>query len=44
MEHEFPIGTYRPSSSDVPLLPRIFRSDDLKSRVSFTFQPDFPET
>jgi len=30
--------------SDVPLLPEIFRWNDLKSRVPLTFQPDFPET
>ena len=28
----------------VPLLPEIFRWDDPKSRVPFTFQPGFPET
>ena len=29
--------------SDVPLLPEIFSWVDRKSRVLFTFQPDFPE-
>ena len=30
--------------SDVPLLPEIFRRNDLKSRVPLNFQRDFPET
>ena len=33
----------RSSFSDVPFLPEIFRWDNPKSRVPFTFQPDFPE-
>lgn len=30
--------------SDVSSLPEIFRWNDPKSRVPFTFQPEFPET
>ena len=30
--------------SDVPLLPEIFRWNDTKNRVPFTFQQNFPET
>ena len=30
--------------SDVPLLPEIFRWNDTKSRVPFTFKQNFPET
>ena len=41
MEREFSIWT---TFSDVPLLPEIFRWNNQKSHVSFTFQPDFPET
>ena len=33
----------RTTFSDVPLLPEIFRWEDPKSRVPFTFEPDFPE-
>ena len=47
-EHESPfgissIGKNTTTTSDVPLLSEIFRWEDLKSRVPFTFQPDFPE-
>ena len=34
----------RTTFSDVPLLPEIFRWNDPKSRVTYIFQPDFPET
>ena len=34
----------RTTFSGVPLLREIFRWNDPKSRVPFTFQPDFPET
>ena len=34
----------RTTFSDVPLLPDIFRWDNPKSRVPFTFQTDFSET
>ena len=49
MEHQLRIGIFRPNIqdltfSDVPLLPEIFLWNDQKSRVSFTSQPDFPET
>ena len=48
MEHEFPFGIFRSekqaSFSDVPLLPELFRRNDLKSRVPVTLQPDFPQT
>ena len=40
-EHEFRFGIFRPEKrttfSDVPLLPKIFRWNDPKSRVPFTF-------
>ena len=39
-----PSGINRTTFSDVPLLPDIFRWNDPKSPVSFTFQPGFPET
>ena len=47
-EHESPfgissIGKNTTTTSDVPLLSEIFRWEDLKSRVPFTFLPDFPE-
>ena len=46
MEHEFPFGYStrkdRTTFSDVPLLLEIFRWNDPKSRVPYTFQPDFP--
>ena len=46
MEHEFPFGYStrkdRTNFSDVPLLQEIFRWNDPKSRVPYTFQPDFP--
>ena len=50
VEHEFPFGTFRPQKkkritlSDVPLLPEIFHWNDPKSRVPFSFQPNFPDT
>ena len=48
MENEFLFGIFRPEKrttfSEVPLLPEIFRSNDPKSHVPFTFQPDFPES
>ena len=34
----------RTTFSDIPLFPGIFRWNDPKCRVPFTFQPDFPET
>lgn len=34
----------RTNFSAVPVLPEIFHSKDLKSRVLFILQPDFPET
>ena len=37
------IGKNTTTTSDVPLLSEIFRWEDLKSRVPFTFQPEFPE-
>ena len=44
----FPLEYFIPKNkttfSDFPLLPEMFRWEDLKSRVPFTFQPDFPET
>ena len=40
---EYSIRKNRTSFSDVPLLPEIFRWEDLKIRVPFIFQPDFPE-
>ena len=33
----------RTTFSDVPLLPEIFCWNDPKSRVTYIFQPDFPE-
>ena len=48
MEHEFSFAAVvrknRTTFSGVPLLRGIFRWNDPKSRVPFTFQPDFPET
>ena len=48
MEHEFLLGysirKIRTIFSDVPLLLEIFRWNDEKSHVSFTFQPHFPES
>ena len=46
---QFPFETFRPERQDyffksAPLLPKLFRWYDTKSRVPFTFQPDFPET
>ena len=40
---EYSIGKNKTTFSDVPLLPEIFCREDLKGRVPFTFQPDFPE-
>ena len=40
---EYSIGKNKTTFSDVPLLPDIFRWEDLKGRVPFTFEPDFPE-
>ena len=39
---EYSIRKNRTTFSDVPLPPEIFRWEDLKSCVPFTFQPDFP--
>jgi len=48
MEHEFLFGIFHPEKqatfSDVSLLPEIFRWNDPRSRVPFTFQPGFTET
>ena len=41
---EYSVRENRTAFPDVPLLPEIFRWKDTKSRVSFTFQPRFPET
>ena len=46
---QFPFEIFRPERQDyffksAPLLPKLFRWYDPKSRVPFTFQPDFPET
>ena len=46
---QFPFETFRPERQDyffksAPLLPKLFCWYDPKSRVPFTFQPDFPET
>ena len=40
---EYSIRKNRTTFSDVPLLSEIVRWKDPKSRVPFTFQPDFPE-
>ena len=40
---EYSFGKNKTTFSDVPLLPDIFRWEDLKGRVPFTFEPDFPE-
>ena len=40
---EYFVRKNRTTFSDVPLLPEIFRWEDPKSRVPFTFEPDFPE-
>ena len=40
---EYFVRKNRTAFSDVPLLPEIFRWEDPKSRVSLTFEPDFPE-
>ena len=48
MEQRFPCGILRPeyrtTFSGLPLLPEIFRWNDPKDRVTFTFQQDIPET
>ena len=46
---QFPFETFRLERQDyffksAPLLPKLFCWYDPKSRVPFTFQPDFPET
>ena len=47
MEHKFPFGIFHSEKQDylldVPLLLGIFCWEEPKSRVSFTFQPEFPE-
>ena len=40
---EYFVRKNRTTFSDDPLLPEIFRWEDPKSRVPFTFEPDFPE-
>ena len=42
LEHS--VRKNKTSFADVPLLPEIFRWNDPKIRVPFTFQPDFSET
>ena len=46
-EHEFPFGIFHREKHDYhfrcSVALEIFRWEDLKSRVPFTFQPDFPE-
>ena len=48
MKHEFLLGMFHPEKqatfSVVSLLPEIFRWNDPRSRVPFTFQPGFTET
>ena len=48
MKHEFLLGMFHPEKqatfSVVSLLPEIFRCNDPRSRVPFTFQPGFTET
>ena len=49
MEHEFLFGIFRPEKKQeyffrFLLLPEIFRWNDQKSHVPFTFQPEFPKT
>ena len=41
---EYSVRKNSTTFSDVPLLPGIFRWNDQKSHVPFTFQPDFPES
>ena len=41
---EYPVRKNRTTLTDVPLLLEIFRWNDQKSHVPFTFQPDFPES
>ena len=41
---EYSFRKNRATFSDVPLLQEIFRCNDPKSRVQFTFQPDFQNT
>ena len=47
MEHEFPFGISLPEKQEYlfrcSVLPDIFRWNDPKSCVPFTFQPDFPD-
>ena len=40
---EYFVRKNRTTFADVPLLPKIFHWEDPKSRVPFTFEPDFPE-
>ena len=40
---KYSVQKNRTTFSDVPFLPGIFRRNDSKSRVPFTFQPDFLE-
>ena len=48
VEHLFPSGIFLPENratfSDALLLQEMFRWTDPKSRVPFTFQPDFQNT
>ena len=48
MEHEFPIGIFRLEKQAYlfrcSLFPEIFRWNDPKGRVPFSYQPDFPQT
>ena len=41
---EYPVRKNRTTLTDVPLLLEIFRWNDQKNHVPFTFQPDFPES
>ena len=41
---EYPVRKNRTTLTDVPLLLEIFRWNDQKIHVPFTFQPDFPES
>ena len=47
MEHEFPFGIFHPEKQDYlfncSVAPGNFRRNEPKSRVPFTFQPDYPE-
>ena len=44
LEHSVRKKKNRTTLSDVPLLPEIFHWNDPKSRVPFSFQPNFPDT